>query len=95
MTRDAAAIGAGLAPARPARPIVPGEPIHVLGIAGAGASAAALLAHAAGAGVSGCDPGGRPRIRMAVEAAGIPMIWGHDAAHVAGGARTRARSGWP
>ncbi len=72
--------------ARPARPIVPGERIHVLGIAGAGASAAALLAHAAGAVVSGCDPGGPSPYTVAVAAAGIPMAWGHDAAHVTAGA---------
>ncbi|MEA2612481.1 MAG: hypothetical protein QOI52_440, partial [Chloroflexota bacterium] len=55
MTRDAAAIGAGLAPARPARPIAAGQRMHVIGVAGAGASAAALLAHQAGGRVSGCD----------------------------------------
>ncbi|HEX2625505.1 MAG TPA: hypothetical protein VHL56_01205, partial [Candidatus Limnocylindrales bacterium] len=58
MTRTAAELGAGLAAARDPRPIRPGERIHILGIAGAGASAAALLAKAAGAVVTGCDPGG-------------------------------------
>jgi len=53
VTRTAADLGAGLAPARPARPIRAGERIHVLGIAGAGASAAALHARAAGAFVTG------------------------------------------
>ncbi|MFP5342421.1 MAG: UDP-N-acetylmuramate--L-alanine ligase [Candidatus Limnocylindria bacterium] len=82
MTRDAAAIGAGLAPARPARPIVQGERIHVVGAAGAGASAAAILAHGAGAEVTGCDPGGPSPYSAAVEALGIPIASAHDAAHV-------------
>ncbi|MFN8622632.1 MAG: cyanophycin synthetase [Chloroflexota bacterium] len=82
MTRSAAEIGAGLAPARAARPIRPGERIHVVGAAGAGASAAALLAHAAGAAASGCDPGGASPYTAALEAAGIPLAWSHAAAHV-------------
>jgi UDP-N-acetylmuramate--alanine ligase len=82
VTRDAAAIGAGLAPPRPARAIEPGSRVHILGIAGAGASGAALLAHAAGALVSGCDPGGATPYTAAVEAAGIALTWNHDAAHV-------------
>ncbi len=83
MTRTAADLGAGLAPARPARPITPGERIHVLGAAGAGASAAALLAAGAGAEVSGCDPGGPSPYTPALEAAGIEMAWSHAAAHIA------------
>lgn len=82
MTRTAAELGAGLAPARGARPIRPGERIHVLGIAGAGASAAAIHAAARGAVVSGCDPGGPSPYTPAVEAAGIAIDWQHDAAHV-------------
>ena len=82
MTRDAASIGAGLAPARPARAIGPAERIHVIGAAGAGASAAALLAHHAGATVSGCDVGGPSPYSPALEAAGIRVAWAHDAAHV-------------
>lgn len=85
MTRDAAAIGAGLAPIRLARPIGAGERIHVLGVAGAGASAAALLAHGAGAIVSGCDPGGPSPYTAALEAAGIAMTWDHDPAHLGAG----------
>ena len=77
-----AAIGAGLAAARDARPIRPGERIHVLGVAGAGASAAALLGQFAGASVSGCDPGGPSPYTPALEAAGIPVSWEHDPAHV-------------
>ena len=82
MTRTAAELGAGLAPARDPRPIRPGERIHILGIAGAGASAAALLAKAAGAMVTGCDPGGPSPYSRAVEAARIPIEWAHHAAHV-------------
>jgi len=75
-------IGAGLAPARAARPIQAGERIHVVGVAGAGASAAAILAARAGADVTGCDPGGPSPYTEAVAAAGIPIAWSHDAAHV-------------
>lgn len=82
MTRTAAELGAGLAPARAARPIRSGERIHVVGAAGAGASAAALLAAAAGAIVTGCDPGGASPYTPALEAAGIALAWEHDASHV-------------
>ena len=82
MTRASADIGRGLAPARQARPIKPGERIHVLGAAGAGASAAVLLAHRAGARVSGCDPGGPSPYTAALAEAGIPLDWRHDPAHV-------------
>jgi UDP-N-acetylmuramate--alanine ligase len=82
MTRAATEIGQGLAPAREARPIRKGERIHVLGAAGAGASAAVLLAHRAGAQVSGCDPGGPSPYTAALEAAGIHLDWLHDPAHV-------------
>jgi UDP-N-acetylmuramate--alanine ligase len=82
VTRSAEDIGAGLAAARPARPIRHGERIHVVGAAGAGASAAALLAAAAGAIVTGCDPGGPSPYTPALEAAGIDVAWRHDAAHV-------------
>src|SRR5688572_30259734 len=82
MTREAAEIGRGLAPARPARPIRPGERIHVLGAAGAGASAAALLAHHAGAQVSGCDAGGASPYTAALTDVGIKVELGHDSAHV-------------
>jgi UDP-N-acetylmuramate--alanine ligase len=82
MTRSAAEIGAGLSAARDARAIRAGERIHVVGIAGAGASAAAILAQAAGAVVTGCDPGGPSPYTPAVEAAGLPIDWHHDPAHV-------------
>ena len=88
MTRTAAEIGAGLLPARQVRPIRAGERIHVLGAAGAGASAAVLLAHAAGAAVTGCDSGGPSPYTEAIEADGIPLTWAHAADHVeSGGAR--------
>ena len=82
MTRSAGDLGAGLAPARPSRAIRAGERIHVLGIAGAGASAAALHAHAQGAFVTGCDPGGPSPYTPALEAARIPIEWNHNAAHI-------------
>jgi UDP-N-acetylmuramate--alanine ligase len=82
VTRDAAAIGAGLAPARHARPIPAGQRLHVIGVAGAGASAAALLAHHAGALVSGCDAGGASPYTPALEAAGLTLEWRHSAAHI-------------
>ena len=87
--RGAAAIGAGLAPARAARPIAPGERIHVVGAQGAGASAAALLAAWAGAEVTGCDPGGPSPYTPALEAAGVVVAPAHDAAHVTGRRRRR------
>ncbi len=87
MTREATAVGAGLAPARPARPIRSGERIHVVGAAGAGASAAALHARFNGAAVSGCDPGGPSPYSSALTAMAVPLDWRHDAAHVTAGAR--------
>jgi len=82
VTRTAAEIGAGLAPARSPRAIREGERIHVIGAAGAGASAAVLLASAAGADVSGCDSGGPSPYTPPLVAAGIPVAWTHDPAHV-------------
>ncbi|MEX2547241.1 MAG: cyanophycin synthetase [Chloroflexota bacterium] len=82
MNRTAADIGKGLAPVRSARPISAGERVHVLGAAGAGASAAALLAHNAGADVSGCDPGGPSPYTAALVEAGITLAWEHSADHV-------------
>ena len=82
MTRDAAAIGAGLDPVRAPRPIRGGERIHVIGAGGAGASAAALLARAAGAVVDGCDPGVPSPYSAALEAERIPVHPAHDPRHV-------------
>jgi UDP-N-acetylmuramate--alanine ligase len=87
VTRDAAAIGAGLAPARDARQIQAGERIHVVGAAGAGASAAALLAAHAGAIVTACDAGGPSPYTEALERAGIQLMVGHDPSHVTGSSR--------
>ncbi len=84
VTRGADAIGQGLAPAREPRPIAPEDVIHVVGAAGAGASAAALLASAAGAHASGCDPGAPTVYTAALEAQGIRVATAHDAAHVSG-----------
>jgi UDP-N-acetylmuramate--alanine ligase len=80
--RGAASIGSGLAAARPARPIRAGERIHVVGAAGAGASAAVILAHHAGAVLSGCDPAGHSPYTPAIEALGIALAGAHDPAHV-------------
>jgi UDP-N-acetylmuramate--alanine ligase len=82
VTRDAAVIGAGLAPARPARPIPAGQRLHVIGAAGAGASAAALLAHRAGSMVSGCDAGGPSPYTPALLEAGISVAWQHSTDHI-------------
>jgi UDP-N-acetylmuramate--alanine ligase len=82
VTRDAAAIGAGLDPVRAARPIRAGERIHVVGAAGAGASAAALLGRAAGAVVDGCDPGTPSPYTAALDEAGIVVAPAHDPAHI-------------
>jgi UDP-N-acetylmuramate--alanine ligase len=82
MTRTAADIGRGLAPARVALPVPAGQRIHVVGAAGAGASAAALLAQACGARVSGCDPGGPSPYTAPLEAADIPLAWEHAPDHV-------------
>ena len=90
MTRTVADVGAGLAAARAPRPIEAGERIHVVGAAGAGASAAALLAHRAGAAVSGCDAGGASPYSAALTAEGIPLVWQHSADHVSAGAGEEA-----
>jgi UDP-N-acetylmuramate--alanine ligase len=82
VTSAAGRVGAGLAAARVARPIRPQERIHVVGAAGAGASAAALVAAAAGAIVTGCDPGGPSPYTPALEALGIAIASEHAAAHV-------------
>ncbi|MFI5292032.1 MAG: Mur ligase domain-containing protein, partial [Candidatus Limnocylindrales bacterium] len=82
MTRAAADVGAGLAPARPARPIIAGERIHVVGIAGAGASAAAILAAAVGGQVDGCDPGAPSPYSAALAARDIDVATRHDAGHL-------------
>jgi UDP-N-acetylmuramate--alanine ligase len=82
VTRTAADIGRGLAPARVAQSIPAGERIHVVGAAGAGASAAAILAACAGAAVTACDRSADSPYVPAVEAAGVTVLQGHAAAHV-------------
>jgi UDP-N-acetylmuramate--alanine ligase len=82
VTRQATEIGAGLTAARPARPILAGERIHVVGAAGAGASGAALLAHGAGAIVTGCDAGGASPYTAALAAEGVTVSQGHSPDHV-------------
>ncbi len=80
--RGAAAISAGLEPARPARPIRPGERIHVVGAGGSAAAPAALLAHLAGAAVTGCDAAGTSTYTLPLEDAGIPLAWENSPDHV-------------
>jgi UDP-N-acetylmuramate--alanine ligase len=82
VTRDAAAVGAGLEPVRAARPIRAGERVHVIGAGGAGASAAALLARAEGAEVTACDSGGASPYTVALEEAGIELATFHDPSHI-------------
>jgi UDP-N-acetylmuramate--alanine ligase len=62
----------------------PGERIHFMGIAGSGAAGAALLTAGAGARVDGCDIDAPSPYTPPLEAAGIPVIQGHDPAHLAG-----------
>ncbi len=54
----------------------------MIGAAGAGASAAAIMAHHAGAIVTGCDAGGPSPYTPALEALGIDLAWRHDPAHI-------------
>ena len=72
----------GLDPVREVRRIRAEERIHVVGAAGAGASAAALHARWSGGDPDGCDPGGPSPYTTALDAAGIPLAWQHDPAHV-------------
>ena len=62
----------------------PGERIHVIGIAGSGAAGVALLAHHEGARVDGCDADTPSSYTSPLDAAGVPIIAGHDASHLAG-----------
>ena len=58
------------------------RPVHFVGIAGAGMSALAELCHRRGARVTGCDQ--QPAGAADVAALGIPVLAGHDPAHVLG-----------
>lgn len=84
MTRPVSEIGRGLAPSRPGAPIDAGSRIHVIGVGGGATAGAALHAAAVGAVVTACDAGGPDPLTAAVLAAGIPIDWRHDAAHVVG-----------
>ena len=61
----------------------PGERIHFMGVAGSGAAGVALLCHSAGAVVDGCDAAGPSPYTPPLAAAGIPLLEGHDPAHLA------------
>ena len=61
-----------------------GERIHLIGIAGSGAAGVALLLHHAGAMIDGCDADTPSPYTPPLDAAGIPVLNGHDAAHLAG-----------
>jgi UDP-N-acetylmuramate--alanine ligase len=61
-----------------------GERIHFIGIAGSGAAGVALLAHEEGALVDGCDADTPSPYTPPLEAAGVPIIAGHDPAHLDG-----------
>ena len=65
-----------------AQPILPGSRIHIVGVGGAASAGAALHAAAVGAIVTACDAGGPDPVTGAVLAAGIPIAWRHDPAHV-------------
>ena len=84
MTRTHEDIARGLAAPRDAVPIAPGTRIHVVGVGGTASAGAALHAAAVGATVTACDAGGPDPVTGAVLAAGIPIDWRHDAAHVRG-----------
>ena len=58
------------------------RPVHFVGIAGAGMSALALIAKSRGVSVTGCDTNPNTAIEMAD--LGVPVMVGHDAAHVNG-----------
>jgi UDP-N-acetylmuramate--alanine ligase len=58
------------------------RPVHFVGIGGAGMSALALLARRRGVVVSGCDTD--PSGAADLLASGVPVLQGHDPAHVEG-----------
>lgn len=57
---------------------------HFMGIGGVGMAGVAFLLKKAGHAVTGCDKYSSPRTRW-LEANGIPVVAGHDPAHVAAG----------
>jgi UDP-N-acetylmuramate--alanine ligase len=58
------------------------RPVHFMGIAGAGMSALALIARRRGVSVTGCDLEVRDAADLVRD--GVPVLRGHDAAHVVG-----------
>ena len=61
-----------------------GERVHLIGIAGSGAAGVALLLKHAGAQIDGCDADAPSPYTAPLDAAGIGVIAGHDAAHLVG-----------
>ncbi len=57
--------------------------IHFLGIGGVGMSGVAVLLHAKGYDVSGCDLSSTPRTKW-LESLGIPVAAGHSPSHITG-----------
>jgi UDP-N-acetylmuramate--alanine ligase len=62
----------------------PGERIHLIGIAGSGAAGVALLLHQSGAAVDGCDLDAPSPYTRPLDEAGVPVLRGHDPAHLGG-----------
>jgi UDP-N-acetylmuramate--alanine ligase len=56
----------------------------VIGIAGSGAAGAAILLHAAGVPIDGCDADAPSPYTPSLDAAGIRWVEGHDVAHLDG-----------
>ena len=59
-----------------------GERIHLIGIAGSGAAGVALLLHHGGANIDGCDADTPSPYTPPLDAAGIPILRGHDPSHL-------------
>lgn len=57
---------------------------HVIGIAGSGAAGAAILLHAAGVTIDGCDADAPSPYTPSLDAAGIRWVSDHDVAHLDG-----------
>lgn len=61
---------------------VPGGPLYFVGVGGAGMSALAQVLAERGQSVAGADPGIAPAVRARLEAAGVRVYGGHDAAQM-------------
>lgn len=59
----------------------PGSRVHLMGVGGIGMAGVARLLAARGLRVTGCDSG-TPRTLEGLRAAGIPVVTGHDPAHL-------------